>query len=312
MFKFKHAFLAILVQLPLLVFGFTTTSEVIGNLPLDQNPNLSTFFPQNLKHVSEVLISRPEYVLSFNSETRLLNWAAWKLEASDIGHIGRSNKFIADADLQNYLNKFNKQAILPSDYFESCFDRGHQVPSADRDITVEINQITFFMSNMIPQTASLNRYVWAHLESFTRDLVVNQNKKVYIIAGPIFDEDFGKIGPNKDIPVPSKNFKMLVVLEKDQTLKDINLETKIISVIMPNVLRSGERPLDNKTQLCEESKFAPKPPSPPSPAPSAPIVTPEPHPLNDDWKKFEVPISEIERLSGFKIVPDNQPIENLK
>ena len=292
-----------LVQVPILLFAFTNTSDVIGPVPLDQNLNLSTYYPQNIKHVPEVLISRNEFVISFNQDTRLLNWAAWKVEASDLGDTPRTNAFLADPVLQTYLTGFNKQAVQSTDYFESCFDRGHQVPSADRDSNAEINQVTFLMSNMIPQTASLNRYVWAHLEAYTHDLVVNQGKKVYVVAGPIYDEDFGKIGPNKDIPVPSKNFKLLVVLNKDQSLSDINATTQIVSVVMPNVLRNGERPLDNKVKLCEEAKFTPKPPKPPTP-PSVsagdvpPVVTP--HPLNDDWKKFEVPVSEIERLSGFK------------
>lgn len=286
-----------LVQVPFLLFAFTTTSEVIGPVPLILNPNLSTFIPQNVRQVPEVLISRNEYIISFNQETRLLNWAAWKLEAADFGDVLRTNIFLPDPDLQNYLTQFNKQVIQPTDYFESCFDRGHQVPSADRDSTIEQNQITFFMSNMMPQTASLNRYVWAHLESYTRDLVVNHAKKVYVIAGPIYDEDFGKIGPHKDIPVPSKNFKILLVLNKDQSLSDINSNPQIVSVIMPNLLRYGERPLDNKAKLCEEAKFTPKPPTVP-PIDKPPVVIPRP--LNDDWKKFETTISEIERLSGFK------------
>lgn len=313
MFKIRNLLSLVLVQVPLVVFAFSTTSEVIGNVPLDQNLNLSGYLPQNLKKVPEVLISRDQYVISFNQETRLLNWAAWKLELSDIGHIGRANNFLADVDLQAYLNKFGKQAVQPTDYFDSCFDRGHQVPSADRDTTLEVNQITFLMSNMMPQTAYLNRSIWEHLESYTRDLVVNQNKKVYIVAGPIYDEDFGKIGPNKDIPVPSKNFKLLIVLNSNQTLSDINSGTQIIPVIIPNLLRTGEKPMNNKTELCSEAKSKPKPPAPPTSSIDAPpiVATAEPppivavlppaHPLNDDWKKYEVSLDEIEKLSGFRI-----------
>ena len=324
MLKIRHLFLLVLVHVPLALSAFSNTSEVIGNVALEQNPNLSTYFPQNLKKVAEVLISRDQYVISYNQDTRLLNWAAWKLEASDIGHVGRSNNFLADIDLQNYLNKFNKQVIVPLDYRDSCFDRGHQVPSADRDTSLEINQFTFLMSNMMPQTAYLNRSIWEHLESYTRDLVTNQSKKVYIIAGPIYDEDFGKIGPNNDIPVPSKNFKILVVLDKNQTLNDINASTQIISVVMPNILRTGKKPLEDKTELCLEAGSPPKPkpipaPTPtqppvtPVPAPAAaliandPIIAPTPHPLNNDWMQFQVQLEVLEKLSGFKISPEIVP-----
>jgi DNA/RNA endonuclease G (NUC1) len=221
----------------------------------------------------------------------------------------------------------------------SCFDRGHQVPSADRDLSTDQNQLTFLMSNMIPQTANLNRFVWEHLESYIRDLVTNQGKKVYIIAGPIYDEDFGHIGPNNDIPVPSKNFKVLIVLDQNQDIKDIDASTQIISVIMPNTLRTGEKPLDNKAELCSEASpppsavkppvidqpevpVVPTPQSPPtvdvgsgpppalisSSTPPPPVVVPpvvvnppQSHPLNFDWKKYQVSLDEVERLSGFKI-----------
>ena len=327
MLKIRNSVFLILLQLPFLVFAFTTTSTVIGNLPLNQNPNLSSYFPQNVKSVPEVLISRDQYVISYNQDTRLLNWAAWKLELSDIGHAGRSNNFLPDPDLQNYLNQFNKQAVTPLDYRGTCFDRGHQVPSGDRDTTKDINNFTFLMSNMIPQTAFLNRFIWEHLESYTRDLVINQNKKVYIIAGPIFNEDFGKIGPNNDIPVPSKNFKIIIVLDKDQTLSDVNLQTRIISVVMPNLLKTGKKPLDDKDELCLESNPPPKPPvvPPVSPTTPEPLPTPEPvpapvaldpapvtplptaHPLNDDWMKYEVSLKEVEKLSGFKLTPEPEP-----
>jgi DNA/RNA endonuclease G (NUC1) len=175
---------------------------------------------------------------------------------------------LPDPDLQTFLSGTGKAPVTKNEYTGSCFDRGHQVPSADRDVSPEVNQLTFYMSNMIPQTAFLNRVMWEHLESFTRDLVVLQNKKVYVIAGPIFDEDFGAIGPNKDIPVPSKDFKILVILDHDQNLGDPNVTPQIIAVVMPNLLATGEKPNENKDELCKETQ---------NPVPGG-VVTPKPDP----------------------------------
>ncbi|MGZ3690015.1 MAG: DNA/RNA non-specific endonuclease [Pseudobdellovibrio sp.] len=268
-------------------YSYDSGSDVIGNVSLNQNVNASEYTPVNINKKPEVLISRDTYLISFNPDSRLLNWAAWKLELSDIGHFGRTNNFLQDPDLQNYLARANKQAVDPTEFSGSCFDRGHQVPSADRDTSQEVNQLTFLMSNMIPQTAYLNRVIWEHLEAYTRTLVVNQGKKVYVIAGPIYDEDFGKIGPNKDIPVPSKNFKILIVLDKNQTINDINAQTQIISVIMPNILKTGEKPMDNRAELCKESG---------SSSGDAVIDV-------NDWQKFQVPLPDIEKAAGFKIAP---------
>lgn len=272
--------------LGLLLFINTTFSfaqVVIGSVPIDRNQNVA-FVPQNLNQVPEIFISREQYLISYNKNRHLLNWAEWKVEASDLGHTGRTNVFAVDTDLESYLNQTSEHAVTPFDYQGTCFDRGHQVPSADRDDSVLNNEMTFLMSNMIPQTAYLNRVIWEHLEQYTRDLVSTQGKKVYIIAGPIFDQDFGTIGTNHEIPIPSKDFKIIFILDKNQTAADINSNTPVIAVIMPNLLKSGKRPLDDKAELCSNRNFS----------------TTENLVNTSDWQQYKTSVSEIERLSGFK------------
>jgi endonuclease G len=276
-------FLVLILQNFLTSTAFSFTETLLGNVPIERNQNIITL-PLGNDQLPEILISRDQYMISYSKQHRLLNWAAWKVESSDLGHIGRSNLFMTDPDLETYLNKTSEHAVTPEDYHGSCFDRGHQCPSADRDDSIANNQMTFLMSNMIPQTAFLNRVIWEHLEQYTRDLVNNQGKKVYVIAGPIFDQDFGKIGINNDIPIPSKDFKVLIVLDKNQTINDININTQIIAVVMPNILKSGKKPLDDKTELCSNTNLSPN------------VVT------VTDWQQYKTTLSEVERLSGFKIL----------
>jgi DNA/RNA endonuclease G (NUC1) len=201
--------------------------------------------------------------------------------------VARTNIFMVDSDLETYLSQFSLHAPTPEDYHGSCFDRGHQCPSADRDSTVENNQATFFMSNMIPQTAYLNRIIWAHLEQYTRDLVEGQGKKVFVVAGPIFDEDFGKIGLNNDIPIPSKNFKIIYIMDKDLPMANINsTNVQTITTIMPNILRSGKKPLEDKVELCSNRNLQP--------------ITSNVSTVND-WEQFKSTPEEVERLSGIKL-----------
>ncbi len=261
--------------------SFARVEAVIGPVALDKNPNLWGASPST--SASEIIISRDQYVLSYNKERRAVNWAAWKLEAKNIGHSGRSNKFIVDQDLEDYLTQQpgDFHAVSPTDFKGSCFDRGHQVPSADRTDSVKNNEVTFEMSNMIPQTPYLNRVVWEHLEQYTRDLVQQQNKKIYVIAGPIYDEDFGSIGPDKDIPVPSKDFKVLIVLDANQTPADINSKTPVISVVMPNTLKDGSKPLDDEKALCH--------------------YVAENSLNRGDWEKYKTTLQEVERVSGLSL-----------
>jgi endonuclease G len=280
----KNTFIiAFLVSLIVFTSTFATTEIILGDVPLEENTNILKVIPRSTDITSEVIISRKQYVLSYNRRNRAPNWVAWKLDSNDIGHIGRSKNFFADDTLENYLSNFSEHAVQPTDYRNSCFDRGHQIPSADRDDTEDNNQATFMMSNMIPQTAYLNRVVWEHLETYTRDLVINQGKKVFIIAGPIYDDNWGMIGPEKDIPIPTKNFKIIFVLDANQSTKSISKSTPYISVIMPNILKSGKKPFEDHQELCSSSTHAFQATS------------------KTDWQKYQTSIEEIEKESGFKM-----------
>lgn len=273
-------FLVILTNLLFFSNAFASIEAVIGDVALKDNANLAGFMPSS--ESSEVIISRKQYVISYNKERRSPNWVAWKVEANQLGSSGRTNVFSQDSELETYLNRTatGSHAVEPTEFQGSCFDRGHQIPSADRTDTAANNQTTFMMSNMIPQTPYLNRVIWEHFEHYTRE-IVRQGKKVYLIAGPVYDENFGFIGPQKDIPVPSKDFKILIILEANQTPKDINQNTPIISVLMPNVLEDGSKPLDH-AKLCGTSP---------------PINV-----LNvNDWEQYKTSLAEIKRVSGLSL-----------
>jgi endonuclease G len=259
---------------------FAKVETVLGELRLDGNPNLPGYIPSSTKN--EIILSRHQYVISYDKSKRSPIWAAWKVDESSMGNSGRTNTFSQDLELENYLEQTSSfHAVDEFEYKGSCFDRGHQVPSADRTDKKENNEKTFLMSNMVPQTGFLNRVIWEHLESKTRE-IVKSGKKVFIVAGPVYDQNFGSIGPNKDIVIPSKNFKIVFILNPNEAPEQINRNTPHISVLMPNVLKTGEAPLENIKELCN----------------------PNPGTSNDkeDWKKYQTSIEDIEKISGLKIL----------
>ncbi len=253
---------------------------VIGSVPLAKNPNLITAFP--VTDLPEIVISRPQYIISYNKERRSPNWVAWMVDKSKLGTSGRSNAFTSDKELEKYLATADpgKHAVTPADYAGSCFDRGHQAPSGDRTDILANNEATFVMSNMIPQTQYLNRMIWEQLEQYTRDLVTKQKKKVYVIAGPIYDQDFGSIGPKMDIKVPSKDFKMIIILDENQTAKDITPTTPTILVVMPNTLQDGSVPVPNSVGCVG--------------LPAASNVAP------GKWETYKSNLQDIQKLSGLQ------------
>lgn len=252
---------------------------VLGEVRIDDNRNLPGYIPQS--NLDEIVLSREQFVLSYNKEKRSPNWVAWTVERASLGNSGRSNNFSQDFEIENYLNQTHLgfHAVVETEYKGSCFDRGHQVPSADRTDSLPNNEKTFLMSNMVPQTPYLNRVIWEHLESYTRDLVKNQNKKVFIVAGPVYNQDFGSIGPNKDIQVPNANFKIIYILDANQDAKDISEKTNKIVVLMPNVLQDGTPQQTNKPDRCGSMNLA---------------IASDPN----DWKKYLSDIQTIEKLSG--------------
>lgn len=141
-----------------------------------------------------------------------------------------------------------------SDYTNSGYDRGHLVRSEERTKTIEDNKSTFILTNIIPQTPDLNRGVWLNLEYYCEDLCKKDNKLLYVIAGGI-NRTKNTIG--NQIVVPDSCFKIVVVLEKGQSLLDVNESTQIIAVVMPNIegvrsdkwekYRTSVRAIENST-----------------------------------------------------------------
>ena len=78
--------------------------------------------------------------------------------------------------------------ISNDDYTNTGYDRGHMAPNAAMDYCYgrEGQLDSFLMSNICPQTPTLNRGIWASLEENVRDWA-NAYDEVWVFTGPIFD-----------------------------------------------------------------------------------------------------------------------------
>ena len=92
-----------------------------------------------------------------------------------------------------------------SDYRRSGFDRGHMTPSGDMP-DEQAQEQTFSLANMVPQTAELNRGIWARVESTVQRLA-ERDGELYLVTGPAFHgTDLRSIGPD-GVLVPSSTWK---------------------------------------------------------------------------------------------------------
>ncbi|MEL7331997.1 MAG: DNA/RNA non-specific endonuclease, partial [Cyanobacteria bacterium J06560_2] len=168
------------------------------------------------------LIEREQYVLGYGRDRNALNWASWWVDNRWLGRTERQDDFRPDG----VLPKGFYQAT-PGEYRRSGYDRGHMVPSGDRTANLRDNSLTFLMTNIFPQASENNRGPWRELESHGRDLVYQQGKALYVIAGVYGDK--GTVGK---VTVPGRVWKVIVVLDSiDDT---VTRGTEVIAVDMPN------------------------------------------------------------------------------
>ncbi|MBH8562268.1 DNA/RNA non-specific endonuclease [Nostoc sp. CENA67] len=189
----------------------------------------------NTSYPNNYLLSKSQYALSYNNTTRIPNWVSWQLNNSWLGSTPRQDDFRADTSLPSGWYQ-----VQGTDYQGSGFDRGHMTPSADRTNTVTNNSATFLMTNMIPQAPDNNQGPWANLENYSRDLVVNQGKELYIISGGYGSGGTGSNGTkytiaNGKIQVPARTWKVIVVLDTPGSgVSGVTTNTRVIAVDMPN------------------------------------------------------------------------------
>jgi endonuclease G len=200
----------------------TAPSNVgIAQLPFG-NPTNATADPSN---EDNYLVLRDSLAMSYNNSRGTANWAAWRTRTADLGDSLRRPMFEPDPDLPRSFRRIGYY-----DYAGSGYDRGHLVPAADRFGDREQFEQTFYMSNIVPQTADLNQFPWEKLESYARSLVRRGNE-IYTISGV-----YGEVERLKNkVTVPINCWKVIVVFGRGQRVDTITNVTRIIAVDMPNI-----------------------------------------------------------------------------
>jgi endonuclease G len=119
--------------------------------------------------------------------------------------IKRGDKFIPDPKLAT-------ETDLQSSYTGQGFDRGHNFPAADAVCDQVSNDESFYFSNMTAQYPALNRGDWKSLESFIRDLAL-QNDSTKVWCGSVGEDK--KIGI---VSVPKQCWKVIYIKKTNEWL----------------------------------------------------------------------------------------------
>lgn len=191
------------------------------------NINIKFGIPQDSDITDDIILYKKQYVVSFNPNKHIANWISWNLNSDWYGNIERYNKFLQDPDLPDSIFQAND-----TDYKNSGYDRGHIVRSEERTKTIEDNISTFYYTNIFPQIPSLNRTIWFDLERYCENLTKGNKNELFIIAGPIFGDNYSIL--NDNIAIPDSCFKIILLLNNNDLNENIFEKIEVIAVIMPN------------------------------------------------------------------------------
>lgn len=108
-------------------------------------------------------------------------------------------------------------ASSSKDYLLQNFDRGHMCPSADRSFSAVAQKETFLMSNIAPQTPSLNRGGWLQTEVFCRGQALMFDS-VKIACGPIFYSDSIRFLTSGHVGIPDAFWKVVLAASSDSLI----------------------------------------------------------------------------------------------
>lgn len=161
--------------------------------------------PLPLSNVSEKIIHRKAYIVSYNKDTKNPNWVAWHLtgEHAD-GPYERLNEFYEDEEIET-------QRATLADYHRSGWSRGHMCPAGDNKWDEEAMHESFSLVNICPQDTRLNSGLWNSIEMNCRTWA-RRYGDIYIVCGPVYlNREHEMIGVNR-VVVPEAFFKVVLCL----------------------------------------------------------------------------------------------------
>lgn len=175
--------------------------------------------------------TKRNYTFCFDKSVRASLWVAYPMHTCyTAGDANRNNSdFGFDPTVETIY-----QANLVGRSYTGPFDRGHQIPAADRKCTQAMMNQTFYATNMTPQYSKFNQHMWGYLEGKVRNMVCPDT--LYVVTGAYFKGPYdpsieqltdGKLyttdGTRSQIcPIPSHYFKILLRTVKGNTGRSVD------------------------------------------------------------------------------------------
>lgn len=161
------------------------------------------------------------FSMEYDKSKKHSRWIAFRFDnQTKQQNVDRSNEpFDADPSVASEYQR------VQADFGRKGYDRGHLCASADRLYSREVNEQTFYYTNMSPQRNAFNTGVWLALEgqvqAWGRSCTALDT--LYVVKGGTIDkEEHIKeyIGGDRSKPVP-KYYYMALLFKKGESFKAI-------------------------------------------------------------------------------------------
>ncbi len=149
------------------------------------------------------------YSFAWSQKDLVSVWVAYPLcGLYTEGNVGRTDKWAYDPLLK-------KNSSNPGTGYAGDYDRGHQLPSADRQSSRTANEQTFYGTNIAPQLDVHNTTIWRDLEDKVRAVAATSDT-TYVVTGCVVDgaTEFSTDTDNKQITIPVAFFKAVLRYKK--------------------------------------------------------------------------------------------------
>jgi endonuclease G len=168
---------------------------------------LSLFFVNSTPIQDEVVLKHTNYTSKFSISKKypvMVEWWVTKAMVSCPTPLKRKDNFKPDPLLPQHTD-------IAKDYVGSGYDRGHMMPAADNLCqTQQIQDESFYFSNMSAQTHRLNAGDWKSLETFTRD-ESKLKDSIHVWAGNV-----GEIKKIGSVSVPKYCWKVIHIKKENK------------------------------------------------------------------------------------------------
>ena len=187
--------------------GQVTTAWM--ELPAMDNKNLG-YYTHSFKMSGKTYRN---YTFGWSQKDRVALWVAYPLcKLYTNGSAGRTEAWELDPLL-------GENSAAPFGGYAGDYDRGHQLPSADRQCCYEANAQTYYGTNMTPQLPGLNQKIWAKLEDKVRGYA-NASDTTYVVTGCMVSSSSKteKDSYGNKVTIPDAYFKAVLKYSKSSTL----------------------------------------------------------------------------------------------